>query len=164
MKFFSARIIFGLSLAALIGCGGAQSTEEGTTTATVTTSDDPADVRMGTDRITYDGQIRFDVNSATLAAESGPLLDHIALFLSHHSQEIVQVEVVGHTDDTGSADSNLTLSSERAAAVVAALRERGVTVALDSRGAGEAERTCTEDTDACHEQNRRVEFVIRTAS
>lgn len=163
MKFCTARVIFGLSLAALIGCGSAQSSGEGTTSATVT-AEDPEDVRRNADRIAYDGQILFDTNSSTLSAESGPLLDHIALFLRNHGDELVQVEVVGHTDETGAPDSNLTLSSERASSVVAALQARGVTMALDSRGAGEGETSCTDDTDECHQQNRRVEFVIRTPS
>lgn len=163
MKFSSVRIVFGLSLAALIGCGGAQGSTATADQVTVASSEDPEDVHMAADHITYDGQIRFDVNSAQLAAESGPLLDHIALFLSHHGDQIAHVDVVGHTDDTGGQEANVALSSERAAAVVAALRERGVTVQLDSRGAGETETTCTEDTEECHEQNRRVEFVIRAA-
>ncbi len=161
MKFSSARVIFGLSFAALMGCGGGQSSTE--STATVASSD-PSDVYMSEDHITYDGQIRFDVNSAQITADSATLLDHIALFMSNHSQQIAQVEVIGHTDATGGQDANATLSADRAAAVVNALRERGVTVALESRGAGESEVSCTEDTEECHEQNRRVEFVIRLAS
>ncbi|MFT5354118.1 MAG: outer membrane protein OmpA-like peptidoglycan-associated protein [Polyangiales bacterium] len=53
---------------------------------------------------------------------------------------------------------------QRAAAVVEALRARGVTAELESSGAGEIEPVCQEDTDECHASNRRVEFIIVPAS
>jgi outer membrane protein OmpA-like peptidoglycan-associated protein len=31
---------------------------------------------------------------------------------------------------------------------------------MDGRGAGETEHACSEDTDECHEKNRRVEFIV----
>ena len=50
--------------------------------------------------------------------------------------------------------------SPRSAAVMAALQQRGVEIDLRSSGVGETEPVCEEDTDECHTQNRRVEFLI----
>jgi outer membrane protein OmpA-like peptidoglycan-associated protein len=48
--------------------------------------------------------------------------------------------------------------------VVAALRERGLSINITSAGRGESEPLCTEETDECHEQNRRVDFVVETVA
>ena len=101
-------------------------------------------------------------NSDEIMADSNEILDHIAQALKNH-QELAVVHVVGHTDAKGSADHNMKLSEKRAAAVVAALKERGVTQQIDARGAGKNEPTCSEDTDECHEKNRRVEFIVAKA-
>ncbi len=37
-----------------------------------------------------------------------------------------------------------------------------MTQEIDSRGAGETELECQEDTDECHEKNRRVEFLVES--
>ena len=46
--------------------------------------------------------------------------------------------------------------------MVAALRERGLTLEITAVGRGESEPLCTETTPACDEQNRRVDFVVET--
>lgn len=125
---------------------------------------DPTDVHIVDDHIEIDGHINFESDAAVLVSDSMSLIDHIALLLSHHSGDIGHLRVVGHTDAAGGHDHNQELSEQRAAAVVEALRERGVTAVLDSSGAGEVEPICQEDTDECHASNRRVEFIIVPAT
>lgn len=125
---------------------------------------DPADVRIVGDHLEIDGHINFETDAAVLMSDSMTLIDHVALLLSHHSGDIGHLRIVGHTDAAGGHDHNQTLSEERAAAVVEALRARGVTAELESSGMGESEPTCQEDTDECHANNRRVEFIIVPAS
>lgn len=68
--------------------------------------------------------------------------------------------VDGHTDVRGSDAYNDKLSQERAQAVADALIEEGVSPdKLNVRGMGERFPECTEDTEACHEENRRVEIL-----
>ncbi len=76
----------------------------------------------------------------------------------------VAVEVVGHTDDVGPDDENLTLSQNRADAVVARLVELGVAEArLNARGEGEAQPLVPNVDDESRARNRRIEFnLIRT--
>ena len=125
-------------------------------------AEDPSDVHIEGDHLTIDKKIHFGNDSDEIMADSNEILDHIAQALKNH-QELAVVHVVGHTDAKGSADHNMKLSEKRAAAVVAALKERGVTQQIDARGAGKNEPTCSEDTDECHEKNRRVEFIVAKA-
>ena len=72
------------------------------------------------------------------------------------------VEVIGHTDNTGSAAHNRDLSVRRANAVTAVLISSGVSGArIRSIGMGEDQPTASNLTAAGRAQNRRVEIVIR---
>jgi len=122
-------------------------------------AEDPSDVHVEGDHLTIDKKIHFGTDSDEILDDSTEILDHIAQALANHT-ELSVVHVIGHTDSTGDDAHNLDLSERRAKAVVEALRTRGVTQTIDARGAGETEPSCSEDTDACHEQNRRVEFVV----
>ncbi|TPV93473.1 MAG: OmpA family protein [Myxococcales bacterium FL481] len=122
-------------------------------------AEDPEDVHIVGDHLEIDQKIMFAHDSDEILAESNEILDHIAQALGNHG-EFTKMHVIGHTDATGDDAHNQDLSARRAAAVVAALESRGVTQTMDSRGVGKSEPTCSEDTDACHEQNRRVEFVV----
>jgi len=169
-KYF---LSFGCALALLGGCAGETETETETETtagaeaepepvlnqqATVAWTP-PEDVAIEGDRITIDGHINFESDSDVILAESNELLDHIADVVVHHP-EIHHLKIVGHTDAAGGEAHNLELSEKRAAAVMAALQERGVEIDLRASGMGETEHLCEEDTDECHAQNRRVEFLI----
>ena len=109
--------------------------------------------------ILLDRTIQFEHDSAAIAEDSHDLLDAIARLMQNHS-EVVALHVIGHTDSSGAEEVNQSLSEQRAASVETALRERGVSQTIDSRGAGESEQACADDTEECHAQNRRVEFVI----
>jgi outer membrane protein OmpA-like peptidoglycan-associated protein len=72
----------------------------------------------------------------------------------------LNVYVVGHTDNVGSLESNLKLSSDRAASVVKAIIARGVAASrLKSAGVGPYSPVASNDTDGGKAKNRRVEFV-----
>lgn len=68
--------------------------------------------------------------------------------------------VDGHTDVRGSDAYNDKLSERRAQAVADALIDEGVDPAkLQVRGMGERFPECHEDTEECHQENRRVEIL-----
>ncbi len=72
-----------------------------------------------------------------------------------------RVEVIGHTDNTGSAAYNQDLSERRAASVAAFLRSGGVNGArIRNYGAGEDQPAATNQTAEGRQQNRRVEILI----
>lgn len=121
--------------------------------------EDPPDVHIEGDHLTIDKKIHFGTDSDEIMDDSSELLDHIAQTLKNHT-ELSVLHVIGHTDSSGDDAHNMDLSKRRAASVVAALKARGVAQKIDSRGAGEEQPACKEDTPECHEKNRRVEFVV----
>ena len=73
----------------------------------------------------------------------------------------LKIVVTGHTDADGAFDRNLTLSAERAAAVVAALpRQEWPSLDFESRGVGSAEPIAIGTTEADKQRNRRVAVRI----
>ena len=73
-----------------------------------------------------------------------------------------RVQVIGHTDNTGSAAYNQDLSERRALAVTSILRDNGVSPArLQAIGRGEEQPIASNLTPEGRAQNRRVDIVIR---
>lgn len=71
------------------------------------------------------------------------------------------VQVIGHTDNTGSAAYNQGLSERRAAAVADVLIGAGTPAwRIVTRGVGFSQPIATNDTEAGRAANRRVEIVI----
>ncbi|WP_434419776.1 OmpA family protein [Nannocystis pusilla] len=120
---------------------------------------DPTDVHIEGDHLVIDRHINFEFDKSEIRADSFDLLDHVAQLLKNHP-EIVKLHIIGHTDSAGGAEHNQKLSDARANAVMEALRSRGATQTIDAVGKGESQHLCSEDTDECHQKNRRVEFVI----
>jgi len=72
-----------------------------------------------------------------------------------------RIEVGGHTDNTGDAAANLTLSQQRADAVVAKLAELGVAAdTLTAKGYGQEMPRASNDSEEGRAQNRRIEFAV----
>jgi len=73
----------------------------------------------------------------------------------------VRVAIEAHTDNQGSADSNLQLSKRRAIAVARFLVEQGIPgPRLQPRAYGESQPRETNATSAGRARNRRVEFEV----
>jgi len=76
----------------------------------------------------------------------------------------VGIEVIGHTDDSGTEQRNATLAAERAAHVITALASEGVpTARLIGRGAGSGEVLRPGSDDADRAVNRAVTFRVAGA-
>ena len=103
--------------------------------------------------------ILFDVDSDHLRPESTPTLNEIADMLKSHADLKILVE--GHTDNTGDAAHNQTLSEQRAASVVKYLTTKGAIDAsrLSSKGFGASKPARPNDTPEGRQANRRVELV-----
>lgn len=100
--------------------------------------------------------LRFDYDSDALRPESAPVLDALADGL--RSAGAARIAIEGHTSSEGSDAYNQSLSERRAAAVVAALVERGIAAPrLSAVGRGEAAPIASNDDEAGRSLNRRVE-------
>jgi outer membrane protein OmpA-like peptidoglycan-associated protein len=116
--------------------------------------------RVG-DNITLNmpGNVTFATNSADLSAQFYPVLDQVAGTLAEYNQTVI--EVAGHTDSTGSAAYNKTLSERRAESVIAYMQSRGVQrQRMIPVGAGQDYPVASNDTPEGRQQNRRVEITI----
>ncbi len=103
--------------------------------------------------------IGFELNSAKITASSRPTLDKLADSLN--AQTDFNVEIAGHTDSSGSAEYNESLSDKRANSVREYLIEKGVAAErLTSRGYGEIDPVASNETAAGRAMNRRVEFRV----
>lgn len=103
--------------------------------------------------------IFFDTGKSELKPESEQAMAEIAKLLKNDPG--LKVFVVGHTDNTGSLDQNMTLSRDRAEAVLQALvRTHGISAArLKAFGNGPYAPVASNDTDSGKAKNRRVELV-----
>ena len=103
--------------------------------------------------------INFDTDKDSLRADSAPTLKEIAKLLTDSPS--LKLHVVGHTDNQGSAESNLDLSRRRAAAVVRELVTNYAIGAsrLDSFGCGLYAPLASNDTEDGRARNRRVELI-----
>ena len=103
--------------------------------------------------------ILFATGKADLQPESRPVLKEIATTMQHHPDLSILIE--GHTDNVGSAQSNMTLSEARAAAVMDALVTNfGIEAGrITPRGFGDTMPAQPNSTPEGRAQNRRVEIV-----
>jgi OOP family OmpA-OmpF porin len=103
--------------------------------------------------------IYFDTGKAVLKPESDPTLSEISKLLASNAQ--LRLHVVGHTDNVGILASNMTLSKQRADAVVAALvtQHHIAAVRLQAAGVGPLAPVATNRSEEGRAMNRRVELV-----
>lgn len=109
-----------------------------------------------------DLEVQFKVNSADLTANARAQLDALGAALKTRKLITSTFEIAGHTDASGRASHNLTLSQRRAAAVVAYLtKKHGIsTKRLKSIGKGETKLKNLVNSRAA--ENRRVEVTNLT--
>lgn len=115
------------------------------------------------DRVLSEGKIivngiKFDVNKATLKAESmGPINNIYELM---QKQPELNFSVEGHTDADGGDETNMELSKARGKEVMDKLIAMGISKdRLKSNGFGESKPIDNNSTPEGKANNRRVEFV-----
>ncbi|MEO0575521.1 MAG: OmpA family protein [Pseudomonadota bacterium] len=116
------------------------------------------------DRLMADGRfatqgILFATGSARIRPESTPTLKEIARTMKRYTDLRLRIE--GHTDNTGSATTNKTLSKARAEAVREYLMDAYDIPAnqLEADGFGAEKPVAENGTPEGRQQNRRVELV-----
>jgi outer membrane protein OmpA-like peptidoglycan-associated protein len=102
----------------------------------------------------------FATDSATVRSDLRRDLQTVGSSLLRYPNS--RIEVIGHTDNTGTAAYNQDLSQRRAVAVAGVLRETGVPgTRLAAYGRGEDQPIASNLTPEGRAQNRRVEIIIR---
>jgi len=103
--------------------------------------------------------IFFEFGKADITSASAPELQRLYDFLREYPK--VKVEVSAHTDAVGSDEANMTLSNNRAKAVVVYLQRLGIDAArMIPQGYGETKPVGDNNTEEGRALNRRVEFKL----
>lgn len=104
--------------------------------------------------------IFFDVGKASLREESNSELDRLVQLMK--DVPALEIEISGHTDNTGSASLNERLSQDRAEAVVRYLTSKGISAdRMTAKGYGSSKPIASNSTAAGRQENRRTEFEIK---
>ena len=103
--------------------------------------------------------IFFDTGKSEVKAESADALKAIAEYLNANKTQ--KVIIVGHTDNTGDFDMNISLSKDRANAVIKKLTSEYAVSGdqLKPYGVGPVSPVASNSTEQGRAQNRRVEIV-----
>ncbi|WP_293147417.1 OmpA family protein [Moritella sp.] len=103
--------------------------------------------------------IGFQTGGYNLSGDIYSSLNSVAKILNEYPKS--SLRIIGHTDSVGSAESNLTLSEERAESVSEYLNKRGIKSGrLSTRGYGERRPIASNETKNGRAANRRVEISI----
>jgi len=107
---------------------------------------------------TYAAKVLFDINSSDVKSEAYPMLNEAVLIMKKNPD--LKVEVDGHTDSTGTAAYNMTLSEKRAEVIKAYFVSRGIDPnRLTTKGFGFTKPAASNDTKEGRTKNRRVELT-----
>ena len=103
--------------------------------------------------------VTFDSSSAQLKAAGANTLSGVALVVAEFDK--TRLNVVGHTDSTGSRELNMKLSRDRADAVAAQLIGQGVSGSrIAISGVGPDQPVASNSTAEGKAQNRRVTITL----
>lgn len=102
--------------------------------------------------------IRFGFDQSNLTAQSQDSLQKLSECLKR--APATRVTIAGHADERGTTQYNVALGNRRAETARKYLADLGMTAAAETVSYGEEKPTCTQATEECWAQNRRVEFQV----
>jgi len=116
---------------------------------------------MGSEEVFHQNvpDMYFDYDSASLRPDGEAAAVKAASYLVAHPD--IRIVIGGYCDDRGSAEYNLALGENRANAAKTALVNAGVAPArIRVVSYGKEKQFCTDETEACWQQNRRAQFSL----
>lgn len=109
--------------------------------------------------VEFSSNVLFGFDKSNLSADAKMNLDKLVKVLNTYPD--TDIEVQGHTDNSGSESYNQKLSVRRAGEVSDYLRNNSIaTNRISIKGFGEITPKYNNETDNGQTQNRRVEFLI----
>lgn len=109
--------------------------------------------------VEFSSNVLFDLNKSDLSADAKVNLDKLVTVLNTYPD--TNIEIQGHTDNSGSDAYNQTLSERRAGAVSTYLTSKSIlSQRVSTKGFGESAPDYDNTTETGRAQNRRVEFLI----
>ena len=104
--------------------------------------------------------IYFDIEATSIKPESKPTLNQLLAMMKEHSS--LNIQIAGHTDNTGSEHVNLKISKERAKNVKNYLVYHGISNSrISTEGFGSLKPLASnDDEEEGRELNRRIEVIV----
>lgn len=153
--------ILGAGIGAVAGAGAGYYMDEQEKKLRQQTAGTGVNVIRDGDNLVLDmpSDVTFPVNSYTVQPQFQQTLATVASTLKEY--EKTYVDVMGHTDSTGSDAYNQTLSENRAQSVATVLIRGGVQSArIATKGYGESQPKASNTTEEGRAANRRVEIRL----
>jgi outer membrane protein OmpA-like peptidoglycan-associated protein len=117
-------------------------------------------VRLEGDKILLDDIIHFEIDSPRVPHVSWPVVRKVADFIKANP-DVLEIDIEGHADETGTSEHNLILSRMRADAVKKIIVEDGVDEKrITTHSYGETRPKVPGHAEEQLRQNRRVEFTV----
>ncbi len=166
MNTMTRLLIAAATVAALAACSKKEVTKpaEDTITPPATTQTDTGNTGRYTpedldrDPCLVKRVVYFDFDKSDIKSEFASILACHAKYLTDRPSARITLE--GHADERGSREYNLGLGERRGNAVNGALLSNGGSASqLTVVSYGEERPTCTDSSEGCWGQNRRVEIV-----
>lgn len=109
--------------------------------------------------VEFSSNVLFDFDKSNLTPDSKTTLDKLVAVLDKYPD--TNIELQGHTDNTGDEKYNQALSEKRAKSVGGYLKTKGVgQKRVTVKGFGESIPKYDNTTESGRSKNRRVEFLI----
>jgi len=130
-----------------------------------TESDATDGEKLTTARYSFDNMVFSDANFESSSAVFKPSqafinwADSVKEYFERNPNQTLQI--IGHTDKTGSDRFNKGLGAERAKAAKAYFQKQGVEVEITTSSMGEKQPIATNRTKQGRQRNRRVNFIIK---
>ncbi len=109
--------------------------------------------------VEFNSSALFGFNKAEVNVEASQTLDKLITVLNTYPD--TDLEIQGHTDNTGTAEYNQGLSLRRATSASGYLKSHGIAASrISVKGYGKDSPKYSNDTEEGRAGNRRVEFLI----
>jgi OmpA-OmpF porin, OOP family len=115
-------------------------------------------LQLSLNQVLAKSPIEFEPKSAVMTTKGQMVLDHIIALLRRAPD--TQIEIVGHTDNTGKAEHDLPLSRRRAEAVKQYLTGHGLTNPLTTIGYGSTRPLFQGKQQPGVQRNERIELLM----
>lgn len=113
------------------------------------------------EKVTISATALFDFNKASLKPEGKSALHDLDERIKAKGAQVVDIDVIGHTDSVGPEEYNMGLSVRRATSVKDYMVSEGIDAGIiDVSGQGESNPVADNGTNEGRAQNRRVEIRI----
>lgn len=156
----TAIVALSLGMAFLSGCDSTKDTTKTKNTTVSSTTKPAAKLLKSSGTSGVKMFVLSDMDAKTLSYDETQKLNALAKEIK--AMGSCQVSVIGHADNTGTADVNEAVSKERARLVANYLKKKGV-ANITTSGESYNHPVAGNDTAAGRAKNRRVEVYVSTA-